>query len=634
MFIYKNNIEEIIYKEDGSINPSKVKESYFEKYYKYIYDDINKLIKKDYPFNQKILLYINKKTELDKCVNCNKNEVKYSGTFKNGFNKFCSKKCSNQYNSKDFVDNRIKKYGFYYNNKDKADKTRLEKYGDSNYNNRESAYKTMIDKYGAKTTGESEILTEKIKHTNIEKYGSEYSIQSETVRDKIKETVLEKYGVENIIESDIIKEKIKNTLINKYGTTNIFEIDGVLEKRINTNLNKYGVEHVFQSDIIKNKIIETNLTKYGVLYPSQSDEIRKKIKDKQDLKYIENYKKLGIDIEVLNDNEIKINNYCNIHDEFTINKSNLYLRNIRYNVNICTKCNPISNNTSSYENEIKKYLNNKNVNFIEKDRVLLNGQEVDILIPEFNIGIEFNGSYYHSDKFKDKNYHLNKTNTAILKEYNIFHIHECDFVNNKELIYSMINNKLNLIQNKIYARKCIIKKLKTKEEKEFLNENHIQGYAISLICYGLYYNNELVSVISFSKKRIISKNKNIKDNEYELLRFCNKKNTLVMGGASKLLRKFEEEFTPESIYSYANRDYSNGNLYSKLGFNLDSITEPSYFWEKNNIKYNRFSLRKSKLVEMGFDINKTEYQILTEQNYNKIYTTGNLKFIKKYEKYN
>lgn len=634
MFKYIKDIENIIYKEDNNINASKVKENYFLKYFKNIYDDIISLIDGEYPFNIKLLLYINKKNKIDICPNCNKNEVKYSGSFKNGFNKFCSKKCSNQFNSNNIYENRIKKYGYYYNNNDKANKTKIDKYGISNYNNREMAYKTMINKYGAKTTGESKILSEKVKKTNIKKYGTEYSINSDMVREKIKKTFLKKYGVENIIESDLIKDKIKNTLIEKYGTTKIFKIDGVLEKRINTNLNKYGVEHGFQSDIIKNKIIETNLNKYGVPYPSQSNEIRKKIKDKQDLKYIENYKKLGINIEILNDNEIKIKNYCNIHNEFIINKNNLYLRNIRYNVNICTKCNPISNNTSSYENEIKKYLNEKNINFIEKDRDLLNGQEIDILIPDFNIGIEFNGSYYHSDKFKDKNYHLNKTNEAILNGYNIFHIHESDFINNKELIYSMINNKLNLIQNKIYARNCIIKNIKTKEEKKFLKENHIQGYSISLICYGLYYNNEIVSLMSFSKKRIISKNKNIKDNEYELLRFCNKKNTLVIGGASKLLHKFEQEFKPKNIYSYANRDYSNGNLYIKLGFYLDSITKPSYFWEKNNIKYNRFSLRKNKLVEMGFDKNKTEYELLTEQNYNKIYTTGNLKFIKKYEKYN
>jgi hypothetical protein len=634
MFKYKEDIKKIIYKEDNTINASKVKDTYFSKHYPEIFEDIINKISSDYPFNQKILLYLEEKTHIEKCLNCNKEDVKYSGNFKSGFNKFCSKKCSNEYNGEFTLDNRIKKYGYYYNNKDKANQTMLEKYGDINYNNRESAYKTMTEKYGAKTTGESEVLNNKTKKTNLEKYGTEYAIGSDIVKNKIEKTILEKYGVDKIGKSEIIREKTRLTLLNRYNTIYIHKIEGNLERRINTNLKKYGVNHGFQSEDVKQKIRKSLLEKYGVEHPLKSEEIKIKIKEKYNKNYIKKYLENGIDLEIINENEVKIKNYCEIHDEFIINKANLNLRQFRYKVNICTKCNPISNNTSSYENEIKKYLNSKNIFYIEKDREILNGNEIDILIPEFNFGIEFNGSYYHSDKFKDKNYHLNKTNLAILKGYNIFHIHESDFVNKRDLIYSMIDSKLNIINTKIFARKCIIKKIDRNIEKEFLNQNHIQGYAVSIVAYGLYYNNELVSLISFSKRRIISKHKNNLDNEYELLRFCNKINHIVIGGASKLLRNFEKDFNPDIIYSYANRDYSNGNLYYNLGFDFESFTEPSYFWEKNNIKYNRFSLRKDILISMGFDKNKTEYEILTEQFYNKIYTTGNLKFIKIYEEYN
>jgi hypothetical protein len=634
MFEYKEDILKIIYKQDNTINASKVKDSYFKKYYSEIFEDINNTISSDYPFNQKILLYLEEKTHIEKCLNCNKEDVKYSGKFKTGFNKFCSKKCSNEYNAEFTSENRIKKYGYYYSNKDKAKQTMLEKYGDVNYNNRESAFKTMTERYGAKTTGESEILSNKTKKTNLEKYGTEYAIGSDIVKSKIENSFIEKYGVDKIGKSELIRERIKNTLLERYNTTDLSKIDGNLEKRINTNLKKYGVSHGFQSENVKDKIKNTLLEKYGVEHPLKSKDIKNKVKEKYNNNFINKYLEKGIELEVINEDEVKVKNYCNIHNEFIINKNNLNLRHFRYKVDICTKCNPISNNTSSYENEIKKYLDSKNISYIEKDRKILNGNEIDILIPDFNFGIEFNGSYYHSDKFKDKNYHLNKTNLAIIKGYNIFHVHESDFVNKRDLIYSMINSKLNIINTKIFARKCIIKTIDRNIEKEFLNENHIQGYAVSIIAYGLYYKNELVSLMSFSKKRIISKHKNNLDGEYELLRFCNKINHTVIGGASKLLRKFEKDFNPDIIYSYANRDYSNGNLYYNLGFDFESFTEPSYFWEKNNVKYNRFSLRKDLLVKMGFDKNKTEYEILTEQYYNKIYTTGNLKFIKKYEKYN
>lgn len=633
MFEYINEVKNIIYKEDNSINSSKVKDNYFIKYHKDIYNDIILSVNNNYPFNQMLLLYIENKKQVDKCLNCNKEDIKYSGTFKNGFNKFCSKKCSNEYNSTIIKENRITKYGYYYTNKDKAKQTMLEKYGDANFNNRELAFETMRERYGAKTSGESKVLTNKAKKTNLQRYGSEYIGGSELIKSKIKDTIINKYGVDAILKSDEVKDKIKNTLLTKYGTTDLSKIDGNLEKRIKTNLSKYGTYHGFQSEEIKEKIRQSILLKYGVEHPQQSDIIKKKTKETYNTNLIKKYQQIGIDMEILDDNNLIVKNYCDIHDEFIINKSNINLRYFRYKVNICTKCNPISDNCSSYENEIKKYLNENNINYIEKDRTILNGLEIDILIPDYNLGIEFNGSYHHSSRFKDKYYHLNKTNNSILKGYNIFHIHQSDYVNNKDLMYSMLNNKINLTQNKIFARNCKLKKISTKIEKDFLNENHIQGYTISLVRYGLYYKDELVSLMSFSKPRIISKNKN-KDGQYELLRFCNKKNYQIVGGASKLLSNFEKEFNPIELYSYANRDYSNGNLYYILGFDFESFTEPSYFWEKNNIKYNRFSLRKSKLIEMGFDKNKTEEQILIEQHYNKIYTTGNLKFIKKYEKYN
>jgi hypothetical protein len=121
---------------------------------------------------------------------------------------------------------------------------------------------------------------------------------------------------------------------------------------------------------------------------------------------------------------------------------------------------------------------------------------------------------------------------------------------------------------------------------------------------------------------------NSKKGNYELLRFCNSINITVIGGASKLFKYFLSNYTDViQIISYADRCWSNGNLYRKLGFELDSITEPNYYYIIDNIRRNRYNYRKDKLISMGYDKNKSENTIMREIGYNRIYDCGSLKFI-------
>lgn len=279
---------------------------------------------------------------------------------------------------------------------------------------------------------------------------------------------------------------------------------------------------------------------------------------------------------------------------------------------------------SKSENELFEFIS-KYIFSIQSDRTILNGKELDIIIPEKNIAIEFNGMHYHSDKYKDKNYHLNKTKECELNNYRLIHIWESDWKFKRKIIESNILNILNFTPNKIYARKCILKEVPRNEASIFLNNNHLQGYALDKFRIGLYYENELVSLMTFSKGRKNLGN-NSREHCYELLRFCNKLNTTVIGGASKLFNFFIKKYFPQQIISYANRDWSIGNLYKKLNFKFIGYTSPGYFYSKSNIKYNRFLFRKDILIKQGFDPNKTEFEIMNERGYHKIWNTGNLKF--------
>jgi len=204
--------------------------------------------------------------------------------------------------------------------------------------------------------------------------------------------------------------------------------------------------------------------------------------------------------------------------------------------------------------------------------------------------------------------------------FNIFEHEDLD------LWLSMINTKLNL-NKKIYARKCKIKELKSQETKEFLDYNHIQGYISSKVNLGLYFEDELVSVMTFSKPRF---NKNY---EYELIRFCSKRNTSVIGGASKLWKYFVTKYNPKSVISYANRRFSNGELYSKLGFELIGKTEPNYFYFKPSKKKNFEKIYNYKSIkDLNFDKNISIDENMYNNEYRKMFDCGNLVFSYKNDK--
>jgi hypothetical protein len=255
----------------------------------------------------------------------------------------------------------------------------------------------------------------------------------------------------------------------------------------------------------------------------------------------------------------------------------------------------------------------------------LEGKEIDIFIPSHNLAIEFNGLYYHSDSFKPNDYHLNKTLDCESKGIHLIHIFEDEWDYKREIVKSRIKNLLKISEQKIYARKCSIKHVPTKQKTQFLNDNHIQGSVGSIINLGLYHNEELVSILTFSKGRNILKGDKY---EYELIRFCNKLNSNVVGGASKLLNYFVENYKPKEIISYADIRWSNGNLYSKMGFNLIGRSSPNYYYILNRRRTIRLKFKKHILVSEGYDKSLSESEIMLKRGIYRIFDCGNLVYKK------
>jgi hypothetical protein len=186
----------------------------------------------------------------------------------------------------------------------------------------------------------------------------------------------------------------------------------------------------------------------------------------------------------------------------------------------------------------------------------------------------------------------------------------------------MLLSKIGKNKNRIFARKCEIKFIDNKEASIFMENNHIQGQCKSSINIGLYYKKKLVSAMTFGKSRF---NKNY---NYELLRYCNVLNTTIIGGFSKCLKFFKNNFIG-TVISYADKRYSNGNIYLKNNFKLINESLPNYFYFKNaNILENRIKYQKHKLKNILeiFDSNLTEWENMQLNDYDRIWDCGNLVF--------
>lgn len=315
------------------------------------------------------------------------------------------------------------------------------------------------------------------------------------------------------------------------------------------------------------KIKNTTFEKYGANTISESEEYRKdNYPIAKNVKYL-TFLKNSISLFI-----------CDLGKEHTFEiHKNLYNSRYKSNLPLCTVCYPISAQNSIKELEILNF-----VKSMYKGEILpgyRDGLEIDIYLPELNLGFEFNGLYWHSEEYKDNNYHLNKTLHFKEKGIRIIHIFEDDWNLKKDIIYSQIKNYLGLTETKIFARKCIIKEINNC--KDFLDINHIQGNVKSVIKLGLFYNDELISVMTFDNFE--GRNK-MEIDGWNLSRFCNKINCNVIGGASKLLNYFIKTYKPVRIISYADRSWSEGNLYYQLGFELVNETKPDYKYIINNIR--------------------------------------------------
>ena len=438
----------------------------------------------------------------------------------------------------------------------KAKETFLKKYGvDNPAKSKEvlaKIQKTNLERYGVEYSAQSDIVKGKVKTTNLKKYGVEYSFQAEEVKEKIKATNLERYGVDNPSKSDIIKDRIVESNRKNLGVDYPMQSKEVMDKSRVTSLQKYGTEYPNQSEIVKQHIRESNIEKYGVEHPAQSDMVKRQT-------IITNRERYGVDYT------------CLIYQGKLVG------------------------NDSTYNRSFAKLLDSNNIPY--EREFLLQKYSYDFKVG--NILIEINPTATHNTHFSPygkcrigKTYHKDKSKLAFDNGYHVIHIFDWDD----------IDKIIHLLKDRVteYARRCIVKEVDYMDTNEYLSTYHLQGTCKGQnIRLGLYYNNQLVSLMTFGKSRF---NKNC---EYELLRYCSHYN--VVGGAEKLFKYFVNNYKPNSIVSYCDTSKFSGKVYDALGFKYIKTNSPRKHW---------YSLKEKRHITDGLLLSQG-YDRLFKENHGK-----------------
>lgn len=414
---------------------------------------------------------------------------------------------------------------------------------------------------------------------------------SEGRMSKIKSTMIERYGVEHSYQSEELMEKAKETMMERHGVDHPSKSAEIVDARKQSNMERYGSGHHWGNKEIRSKSLATRYEKKYEGKPFGTLDIDMLVDSYQTIGAAATAEKIGVNVSTI---------YPILHQ----NGVELDYEHTR----------------SFAEVELSNFISSLGHDSQTKVRDVIKPLELDIVIPDRNLAIEFNGVYWHSTKFRDKNYHINKTNACRDSGYRLLHIWEDEWMDpvKREIWCNKIKICLGIpVGRRVFARKCRVVSLTHGDCVDLLENNHIQGMTRATKYYGLTHEDELVAVMMFTKRKGV----------WELVRFCTSGN--VIGGFSKLLSHFKKTEEWDEIVSFADLRVSDGGVYEKNGFVLDSVTPPLMQYTKGSSRYRREKFMKKNLPKLfeNVDMSKTEKEIMEENGYYQLYDCGLQKWV-------
>lgn len=434
----------------------------------------------------------------------------------------------------------------------------------------------MMLKYGVTTIFQREEVKAKIVQTNIEKYGTASPVNyNPEIMAKKKKTNLDRYGAENAGGVPASLEKIKQKMLSKYGVDHPMKHKGLREQRKKTFLEKYGVEFPGQSPELQAKVRATHLKRTGIENPFYSTEI-------QELAIQTRFEKYGTLLPI---------------------------------------------NLGRTENEIRAWVNSFGYNF-QSNIKILKRKEIDMYDNSLKLAIEYCGLHWHHEHSPEprlKNYHINKYKICLEQGIRLITIFEDEWLNRQEQVKGFLLSVLGKNSITIGARQCKIIEVAPASSVDFCNKNHIQiSKQRPKVSFGLEYNGNLVGLMSFGKHH------RQQQEDCVLTRLCFLPGYTVIGGSSRLFRsgiEWAKNQGYEKIISWSDNRWSQGNVYSKIGFTLDKEWGADYAYVPMKRPTSRIAKQNMQKKFINCPVGTKEHEHALTLGFSRIWDCGKKRWI-------
>lgn len=415
-------------------------------------------------------------------------------------------------------------------------------------NKKKKFEETCESKYGVKNVMQSFEIKQKQENTMLERYGVSRPLQRQEFLDKFEETCLNKFGHKTPLQNESIRQKSKDTLMAKHGFENPMQIKKFREKAEETNLKKYGTRFPAQNQEIKEKSIQAYNNSNGVYYLEKYWSKRNLADEfNVSLYYLGHWLRSQKNL-----NEEAIKNWIESYDGSLTNIEEIFSKNYK----------------------IKKW----DKKFDKKKYPSLNYR------PDFKlsdkIALNTDGLYWHSESNVSKKYHYNMRKDYEELGLQVIQFYSDEIENKTEIVKSMADAKLGIFSNRIFGRKTQLKSLSKVDARAFFQKNHIMAAGPNAKYIGLYFNESLVSAMSY---------RNLK-NGLKIDRFCSSLGTQVIGGFGKLFSFIKKNESYKRIDYWVDLRYGTGTFLEKFGFTICRETL-GWKWTDNFKSYNRLKCR-------------------------------------------
>jgi hypothetical protein len=437
----------------------------------------------------------------------------------------------------------------------------------------------------------------------LERYGVDHNWKGD-LRKTGEETMLERYGVKHALQGEEAQEKRRRTTEERHGTLDMFSLGRETVKE------KYGVENAMQNEEVKEKFAKS-------MKKALNDITRDKLK-----KHC---------IQMIGDSVDPYHLHCEECDTCFKSSNATVNINLRRAESPCPRCNPPDLSSSKMEKELATYIHSLGVIQINtNDKSVLRGtkfMEVDIYIPDEKIAIEFNGLYWHSELFKNKNYHQEKTRILLERGIMLYHVWEDDWVGKKPIVKSMIGKILGK-NMEIDPRECDIRNIDNEQYKIFLKENSLIKYEKPSEILGLLLNGELMVAMAFKRSKAFING--IKEAEWKICSIVNKIGISANESEKTLFQKFLKMHPGESVLAYSGASFDpdpDNSIFHRIGMTKLKTSDPDYEWVLGGVRMPKISRDKKEFEKWGYDKCLSEKEVMKDLGAYRIWNCGEHKFI-------